>query len=297
MRLQTLESRQASKKGASILILGQHGIGKTSLCRQLDPRETLFVDVENSLQSLEDWAGPALTGFVDWTEIRDLACLIGGPVPSALPDESFSAAHYKRAMEKWPDAAKKIDEVDTIFWDSFTRSARLAQAFAERSPKTNAPKGGKDKWAVFGMLADEMIAVIEHVQSRQDKNKVFVGIMDEAVDPMGRPVWEIQCPGSKTLKALPGILDNIASLVRVTVSEGCVSLANASTPQETPQFRALICQENPWKLFGKHRGSALQMIEQPDLAGILRRLNEHTPPKPMTMEPMSVPITQQQPGN
>ena len=52
--------RMAERKGVKLLLLGKSGIGKTSRLKDLDPRTTLFLDVEAGDLAVSDWPGDTI---------------------------------------------------------------------------------------------------------------------------------------------------------------------------------------------------------------------------------------------
>src|SRR4051794_9684294 len=89
----TADERLASPRGVKALILGPPGVGKTSLLRTVDPKRTLFVDLEAGDLAVQDVAVDTLRPKT-WDECRNLAAFLGGPNPAMPHDAHYSEAHY-----------------------------------------------------------------------------------------------------------------------------------------------------------------------------------------------------------
>ena len=83
------DQRMAEVRGVKGCIFGKSGIGKTSLLWTLDPKVTLFIDLEAGDLAIEGWSGDSVRPRT-WPECRDFAVFIGGPNP-ALRDEQVAA--------------------------------------------------------------------------------------------------------------------------------------------------------------------------------------------------------------
>jgi hypothetical protein len=108
MQIISADERLRERRGAKVLIVGPTGVGKTSLLRTVDPKRTLFLDVEAGDLSVLDVPVPTIR-VMDWPAARDLACRIGGPNPSFPPSACYSRAHYDAVGGALPG----LDEIDT----------------------------------------------------------------------------------------------------------------------------------------------------------------------------------------
>lgn len=260
MPLITAAQRLARDTGSSVCILGEAGVGKTTLARGLDPASTVFVDVEAGTKALADWPGLVIDQVRTWEYARALACLVGGPDPSKESGEPYSPAFYHQAVQALPDEARAIESARTIFFDSITALSRLCWGWAQRHPKAMTAKKQFDKWAAFGILAEEMITALCHMQHRRDKSVVMVGVLEKRKDSLDRP-WAMQVEGQKTEAELPGIFDNIVTLTTLQAQDGTY-------------FRAFVCHKiNPWGFPAKDRTGTLSMVEPPDLRALLAKMS------------------------
>ncbi len=141
------DERLAEKRGIKGCIFGKSGIGKTSLLWTLDPKTTLFFDLEAGDLAVEDWAGDTIRPKT-WQECRDFAVFIGGANPALRDDQPYSQAHFDAVCEKFGDSSG-LDKYQTIFIDSITVAGRLCfgwckgqpQAFSEKTAHT--PHSGR----------------------------------------------------------------------------------------------------------------------------------------------------------
>ena len=102
MKILTADERLAEKSGAKILIVGPSGIGKTSLLRTLSAEmlaTTLFIDVEAGDLAVADLPVASVRPR-QWSECRDLACVLGGPNPALPTTVAYSEAHYNEVVKE-----------------------------------------------------------------------------------------------------------------------------------------------------------------------------------------------------
>src|SRR5690606_2572202 len=92
------------------------------------------------------------------------------------------------------------------------------------------------------------------------KNIWFVGILDEKLDDFNRKLFVPQIEGAKTGLELPGIVDEVISMVELKDDDGA-------------PYRAFVCQTlNPFGFPAKDRSGRLDMIEQPDLGRLMDKI-------------------------
>ena len=73
----------------TMAIFGPSGVGKTSLLKTLPPEETLCIDLEAGMKSVQDWPGDSIP-VRTFADALDIACLVGGINPAADPTGFFS---------------------------------------------------------------------------------------------------------------------------------------------------------------------------------------------------------------
>jgi AAA domain len=269
MELISADERLAETRGVTALIVGQTGVGKTSLLRTLRPERTLFVDIEAGDLSVQDV--PVDTVRVDdWSTARDLACRIGGPNPSFPANACYSVAHHQAVG----GVLDGLDRYDTVFVDSITAVSRLSFRWAEQQPEAFSERTGKkDTRGAYGLHAREMIAWLQHLQHARGKNVIFVAILEKVTDEFNATTWQPQLEGSRTGRELPGIVDQIITMAWVDFGDGVPT-------------RAFICTSpNPWGYPAKDRAGRLEQIEEPHLGKLITKLISPGRRKPFITSP------------
>ncbi len=261
------DERLAQRKGVKGCIFGKSGIGKTSLLWTLNAPTTLFMDLEAGDLAVEGWQGDTLRPRT-WKECRDFAVFIGGPNPALRDDQPYSQAHFDEVCGRL-GATGVIDRYDTIFIDSITVAGRLCFQWCRGQPEAFSDKTGKaDIRGAYGLHGREMIAWLTHLQHARDKHVWFVGILDEKLDDFNRKVWSPQIDGSKTGLELPGIVDQVITMVDIPGATG------------KPQ-RAFVCQTlNPSGYPAKDRSGRLDMVEAPHLGRLMEKIQSSGRPAP-----------------
>ncbi len=252
------EQRLSEKRGVKLVLLGKAGIGKTTQLKTLPETSTLFVDCESGDLSVQDWRGDTIRPKT-WPEFRDLVVFLAGPNPALGSEQPFSQAHFEHVCAQYGDPAQ-LDRYDTYFVDSITVLSRLALTWARVQPAAFSERTGKpDSRGAYGLLGQEMITALTHLQHARGKNVVFVAILDERIDDFNRKVFVAQIEGSKTALELPGIVDQVVTFSELKTEDGT-------------SYRAFICQTvNPWGFPAKDRSGHLDVVEEPDLLKLIRK--------------------------
>ena len=284
----TADQRLAEARGVKGCIFGKSGIGKTSLLWTLDPKTTLFLDLEAGDLAIEGWTGDALRPRT-WAECRDLAVFIGGPNPALRSDQVYSEAHFAAVAERFGPPSV-LDRYETIFVDSITVAGRLCFQWCRGQPEAMSEKSGKpDLRGAYGLHGREMIGWLTQLQHARAKNVWFVGILDERLDDFNRKVFLPQIDGSKTGLELPGIVDQV------------ITMADIPDPGGQPQ-RAFVCQTlNPWGYPAKDRSGRLDLVEAPHLGRLMEKIQRPAAPasERLTWPPVTPadPAPAQEPGH
>jgi hypothetical protein len=109
MKIISADERLAERRGAKVLLLGPHGIGKTSQVRTLPVSRTLLLDIEAGDLSILDL--PVATIRIDtWPLARDVAVRIGGPNKSFPATAPYSEQHY----EAVGGALENLEQFDIV---------------------------------------------------------------------------------------------------------------------------------------------------------------------------------------
>ena len=258
------DARLKSVPKINIALFGPSGVGKTTQARTLDPKTTLFVDLEAGTLAVQDWAGDVIDvrataqefNKFPWEIARALALYIGGHDPS-----DASGAYSKPVYDAVAKAFEAIDlkKYDTIFIDSITVAGRECFKWCQVQPEAQSSTGKPDTRGAYGLLGREMIRWLTHLQ-HCPKSIVVSGILDMEVDDLKRVTWTPQIEGSKTGRELPGIFDQVITLQNFKTEDG-------------QQYRAFVCQQqNQWGYPAKDRSGRLDAIEEPDLGRLMRKI-------------------------
>lgn len=253
----------------TMAIFGPSGSGKTSLLRTLPPEETLCIDLEAGLKSVQDWRGDSIP-VRTFADALDIGCLVGGINPAADPSGFFSEGHYRHLTESYPDLVGMIAAKRIIFVDSITDLTRQAMAWAKARPEAISEKTGKpDTRGAYGLLAREVIALLKHLQHAPGKTVIFVGILERVIDEFNRATWQPQMEGGKAARELPGIVDQV-----ITLSLFAPDGDGWRHDPERGDVRRLVCRSgNPFGLPAKDRSGRLDITEPPDLGALLTKIN------------------------
>jgi hypothetical protein len=256
MKIIGADQRMKEARGVKALVIGPAGVGKTSLLRTLDPKKTLFIDLEAGDLSVQDVEVDTLRPET-WPDCRNIACYLSGPNNALPPTACYSKAHYDEIAPAFGEMS--LDKYETYFIDSITVAGRLCFRWAEQQPECVTDRGKKDTRAAYGLMGREMVSWLNQLQFSRGKNVIFVGILEKHTDDFNRVSWELQVEGSKTCKELPGIVDQIITMQHVDF--------------DGQTHRAFVCQQpNPHGYPAKDRAGRLEMYEEPHLGKLLAKL-------------------------
>ncbi|HZP21421.1 MAG TPA: ATP-binding protein [Bauldia sp.] len=273
LRIITADERlSAANSKTTIAVFGPSGAGKTSLARTLPPDETIVIDLEAGMKSLQGWGGISVP-VRSFAEAADIACLVGGVSPTADPQGFFSPAHHEHVTREYPELGAALAVKRYVFVDSITDLTRLAMAWAKLRPEAFSDRTGKpDTRGAYGLLARETIGMLKHLQHTPGKTVIFVGILERVVDDLGRESFQPQMEGGRASRELPGIVDEVLTLSLFDSDQGSAG-AWRHNPVSGGERRIVCRSGNPWGLPAKDRSGSLDLTEPADLGAIIAKVN------------------------
>jgi hypothetical protein len=278
LRIITADERlSAASNKTSLAIFGPPGIGKTTLLKTLPEDDTVCLDLEAGLKSVQDWKGASIP-VRSFADFRDLAVLIGGADPAQDAASYYSASHFEHVRGVYRDGGIEafLATKSIVFVDSITDLTRQAMLYAKQQPEAFSERSGKpDVRGAYGLLGREVIQALKHLQHAPGKTVIFVGVLEKVTDEFNTVTWQPQMEGTKAARELPGIVDQVLSMqLFAGNAEGTWVL------DEKASERRLVCRAgNPYGLPAKDRSGRLDMTEPPDLGRLLAKINTAAAPR------------------
>lgn len=275
LRIVTADDRlSAAANKTTMVIVGESGAGKTTLAKALPEAETLFLDLEAGMKSVQDWRGDSIP-IRCFEDMVVIASLIGGRNPAAPPAAFFSNEHYAHYAAQHPELVALLARKSIIFVDSITDLTRQAMVWAKKQPEAFSEKTGKpDTRGAYGLLGREVIGLLKHLQHAPGKTVILVGILERHTDEFGRVTWQPQMEGGKAGRELPGIVDQVVTLALFARdAEGALVF----DPQRGTERRLVCTAGNRFGLPAKDRSGRLDETELPDLRALLQKINAPAP--------------------
>jgi len=265
------ERLSAAANKTSLAVFGPPGIGKTTLIKTLPEDDTVCLDLEAGLKSVQDWKGASIP-VRSFADFRDLAVLIGGADPAQDNASWYSASHFEHVCSVHRDSGIEafLATKSIVFVDSITDLTRQAMLYARQQPEAVSERTGKpDVRGAYGLLGREVIQALKHLQHAPGKTVIFVGVLEKVTDEFNTVTWQPQMEGTKAARELPGIVDQVLSMqLFARNADGAWMLDEKSAE------RRLVCKAgNPYGLPAKDRSGRLDMTEPPDLGQLLAKIN------------------------
>lgn len=272
--IKTADMRLKERKNRplNIVVFGPSGVGKTFQAGLLDPKTTLFIDLEGGTLAIEGWAGDVLDvremakemDAHPWLISRYLCLLFGGHDPAAPEGDPYSKSEFD-AFAAMVDGLIDLKKYKTIFIDSITVASRHAMSWAQTQPEAwSEKKNAKDMLGAYGLLGREMIRWITHWQ-HSPVTCILVGILDEGKDEFGRKEYSPQIEGSKAGREIPGIFDEVLTLMEVSDAEDL-------GPAKGGKRRFVTNLINPLKVPAKDRSGTLELYEPANIQLLLTKI-------------------------
>ena len=266
--------RVTGPRGAKTLIVGETGVGKTSLARTLDAGSGILIDVEAGTLAIADVAIDTAAPRT-WPQIRDITVALAGADPAVPTNGCYSSEHLAAVHDQYDP--ERLSRYQSCIFDSITAVSRLCFRWAEQQPEAFSDRSNKrDLRGTYGLLAREMIAWLTHLQHARGLNVILIGILETVTDDFGRTERRLQMEGSRTARELPGIVDEIITMAWVDFGDGVLT-------------RSFICTApNRWQYPAKDRSGRLDQVEPPDLGQLITKLT-----KPGSAASISIPSADQ----
>ena len=259
LKIISASERAKQRNGVKALIVGQAGIGKTSLLKTLDPETTLFMDLEAGDLALGNEFPVDQVSPGTWQECRDLAVFLAGPDPQAAKKDVYGEDHYEHALKEYGET--DLGKYETYFLDSLTVASRICLRWAQQQPESVNAKGVPDMRSAYGLLGREMIRFVTQLQSARSKNVIFVCLLQEMTDEFKRVTYGYQLEGGKSKQEIPGIVDEVITM--------CVQGKDANNAG----YRAFVTDPMNREGFpAKDRSGRLDPMEQPDLGLLIKKV-------------------------
>jgi hypothetical protein len=281
LRIVTAEERQREAQGKTTMALfGPSGAGKTTLLKTLPAEETVCLDLEAGMKSVQDWRGDSIP-VRSFTDFRDLVVLIGGPDPAQHPQSWYGTEYHAWLQQQYLGTGIQdyFARKRFVFVDSITDLTRQAMTYARQQPEAFSERTGKpDVRGAYGLLGREVIQALKHLQHARGKTVIFVGVLEKVTDEFGATTWQPQMEGTKAGRELPAIVDQVVSMhLFARDARGDWTL------DETAAERRLVCRGgNPWSLPAKDRSGRLDVTEPPDLGALLAKIDHRAPARTAT---------------
>jgi hypothetical protein len=259
-RILNANQRVAAPHGAKMLIVGETGVGKTSLARTLDAGSGILIDVEAGTLAIAD-VGIDTAAPRTWPQIRDITVALAGADPAVPTNGCYSSEHLAAVHDQYDP--ERLSRYQSCIFDSITAVSRLCFRWAEQQPEAFSDRSNKrDLRSTHGLLAREMIAWLTHLQHARGLNVILIGILETVTDDFGRTERRLQMEGSRTARELPGIVDEIVTMAWVDFGDGVLT-------------RSFICTApNRWQYPAKDRSGRLDQIEEPHLGKLIDKLTK-----------------------
>jgi hypothetical protein len=179
------------------------------------------------------------------------------------PDKHYGQRHYEHCAKKY-EFSGELKKYKCIFIDSITVASRICLDYA-KSTADLTRNGKPDIRSAYGTMATEMLVWVNHFQHFEGVDVVFIGGLDQKLDDSNHVVYSPQVEGSKVAAELPGILDEVITMIQAP--------GIPAKPGSTMGQRRFVCQTlNPEGYPAKDRSGRLNVFEEAHLGKLLSKI-------------------------
>lgn len=217
-KITTINERLENRTGIKAIIMAESGMGKTPLIHTLNPKTTLFIDVEGGSRSAETWGGDVLE-VRDFETLRSIVTMLHGPVAGRIKGQQYSQDDYDEVVQFYgQDMVEKLRSYKNIFIDSLSRASKLAEDMAQAKAIKENTKNG---FQVFTDVKNAMVDMVERIQYTKGQNIFMTCLLKQKKDKDGNQLgWETMMIGRASAEEIPTIIDYIFTLKDVINQEG-----------------------------------------------------------------------------
>jgi len=173
--IQILKTGGVHTNGVKMLVYGNAGAGKTSLCATLPT--PIIISAEAGLLSIQ-------SADLPYIEIKSIGAL--------------------REAYTWATESKEADAYQSIALDSISE---LAEVVLIHEKKVN-----KDPRAAYGAMQDQVGGIIRAFRDLSGKHVYFTAKCEKTADEAGKILYAPSMPGNKTGQSLPYFFDEVLAL-------------------------------------------------------------------------------------
>ena len=157
----------------------------------------------------------------------------------------------------------ELTRYSVVFIDSLTEISRICRAWAELQPESVSDRGKKDLRGTYGLVARELIGMLQQMQHARAKTVIFVSVLEKVTDDFGASHWGIQLEGQRTGRELPAIVDEVITMhssISATASRSALSSAG---PNALGPSRPKTGPENSRNSRSRILGKLLEKLTPP----------------------------------
>lgn len=264
------------------LIIGLPGAGKTHLLHTLNPKTTLFLNLDKGGLTVKNSKVEYEFVIDSWEDLRDFAVLFGGSINGLEEKEDYKTEytpytldHRKRVIKEFSEEygedfmKKMMSDVKTILIDSITEGSNFCDVYVKKNKKTYS-KGQPDGFKYWALMKTELEGLMRRFQDSKTCDVWTVGQIGNRVNAKTEEAeYYIDVAGSfkRTVLQIP---DHVFYIEEVFKKDGG-SYRQIRTKGSLDFLNGLQL---------KSRCNTLDAIERPDLSYLSEKIKEEKKTKP-----------------